>query len=156
MTENEIKSKLEVLKEWVGDSSLTRKDMQNAIDEAIKHAREVAEKKYTEGMLCHANPNDDLLEGCIQCAEEHEQLAEWLEDYKRVKKWKDEIMEEFCRYDASSIEELMQRARNKAIDDFAKLSKEKWIEHDDLGLSSDFFDYMDEIAEQLKDGGTDA
>ena len=52
------------------------------IDEVIEQAREVAEKKYTEGMLCHANPNDDLLDGCIKCAEEHEQLAEWLEKLK--------------------------------------------------------------------------
>lgn len=43
MTENEIKSKLEVLKEWVGDVSLTRKDMQNVIDEAIKALEEVQE-----------------------------------------------------------------------------------------------------------------
>lgn len=55
------------------------------IDESIKHAREVAEKKYAEGMLCHANPNDDLLEGCIQCAEEHEQIAEWLEELKELR-----------------------------------------------------------------------
>ncbi len=36
MTKNEIKSKLEVLKDWVGNDSLTRQDMQNAIDEAIQ------------------------------------------------------------------------------------------------------------------------
>lgn len=36
MTEQEIKSKLEVLKEWVGNDSLTRQDCQNAIDKAIK------------------------------------------------------------------------------------------------------------------------
>jgi len=34
------------------------------IDEAIAHAREVAENKYKEGMLCHANPDDVLLDGC--------------------------------------------------------------------------------------------
>lgn len=55
------------------------------IDEAIVHAREVAEKKYTEGMLCHANPDDGLLDGCIECAKEHEQLAEWLEELKRYR-----------------------------------------------------------------------
>lgn len=55
------------------------------IDEAIAHAREVAENKYKEGMLCHANPDDGLLDGCIECAKEHEQLAEWLEELKRYR-----------------------------------------------------------------------
>ena len=40
------------------------------IDEAIEHAREVASRKF-----------DDRVH-CIKCAEEHEQLAEWIEDLK--------------------------------------------------------------------------
>ena len=40
------------------------------IDEAIVHAREVASRKF-----------DDRVH-CIKCAEEHEQLAEWLEELK--------------------------------------------------------------------------
>lgn len=55
------------------------------IDEAIAHAREVAKKKYNEGMLCHANPDDGILDKCINCAREHEQLAEWLEELKRYR-----------------------------------------------------------------------
>ena len=43
-----------------------------------------------------------------------------LEDYKHIKQWKSDIMEEFCRYDVSSFEELVTNARNKAIDDFAR------------------------------------
>ena len=53
--------------------------------------------------------NDDL-----------QQIAEWLEDYKRIKQWKSDVMEEFCKYDVSSFEELVTNARNKAIDDFVK------------------------------------
>lgn len=56
-----------------------------SIDEAIKHAREVAEENYKQGFLCHANPNDEELDKCIECAREHEQLAEWLEELKRFK-----------------------------------------------------------------------
>lgn len=55
------------------------------IDEAIAHAREVAEENYKQGFLCHANPNDDELDGCIKCAKEHEQLAEWLEELKQYR-----------------------------------------------------------------------
>lgn len=97
--------------------------------------------------------------------EEHEQLAEWLEDYKRVKKWKNEVMEEFCRCDASSVEELMQRARNKAIDDFAEELKSTLpiAVHKDCSEIDYAVDYelynmrfkIDKVAQQLKDGGTD-
>lgn len=55
------------------------------LDEAIAHAKEVASKKYAEGMLCHANPNDEELNACIECAEEHEQLAGWLKELKKYK-----------------------------------------------------------------------
>ena len=51
---------------------------------------------------------------------QHEYLAELLEDYKRIKQWKSDIMDSFCRYDVSSFEELVTNARNKAIDDFVK------------------------------------
>lgn len=52
------------------------------IEEAIKHAREVAEENYKQGFLCHANPNDGELDKYIECGREHEQLAEWLEELK--------------------------------------------------------------------------
>ena len=35
------------------------------MDEAIKHAKEKATEKYNEAMLCHANPDDGELDGCI-------------------------------------------------------------------------------------------
>lgn len=52
------------------------------IDEAIAHAKDVAGKKYNEGFLCHANPDDCKLDECVKCAQEHEQLAEWLTQLK--------------------------------------------------------------------------
>ena len=50
------------------------------LKEAISHAKEVAEKNYWQGMLCHANPNDEKLDKYIECGREHEQLAGWLEE----------------------------------------------------------------------------
>ena len=41
-----------------------------------------------------------------------------LEDYKHIKQWKSDVMDGFCRYDASSFEELVANTRNKAIDDY--------------------------------------
>lgn len=58
------------------------------LEEAIKHAKDVATKKYNEGFLCHANPDDEKLDGCIECAREHEQLAKWLEELKELREYK--------------------------------------------------------------------
>ena len=59
------------------------------LEEAIKHAKDIATNKYNEGFLCHANPDDEELDRCIKCAREHEQLAEWLERVERIQE-KDE------------------------------------------------------------------
>ena len=57
------------------------------LDEAIKHAEEVAEenekfcfKKNGKGGYF----NEDTDWDNKKCAEEHRQLAEWLKDYKRL------------------------------------------------------------------------
>lgn len=55
------------------------------LEEAIKHCDEVANEKYIQGMLCHANPNDKHLDNCIECANQHEQLKEWLMELKDLK-----------------------------------------------------------------------
>ena len=52
------------------------------LDEAIRHCEEVAKENYNVGFLCHANPNDEELNKCVECAREHEQLAEWLRELK--------------------------------------------------------------------------
>ena len=49
------------------------------LDEAIKHAEEKAEEQRNKAEW--VKPID---EKCLKCAEEHEQLAEWLKDYKRL------------------------------------------------------------------------
>ena len=55
------------------------------IDDAIEHATDVAQRKYPEGMLCHANPDDGKLDDCIECGRQHEQLAKWLKELKLLK-----------------------------------------------------------------------
>ena len=56
------------------------------IDKAIAHAKEVArENKYrAEHKLFHRNDKDEI-SACLQCAEEHEQLAEWLKELQHYK-----------------------------------------------------------------------
>lgn len=43
-----------------------------------------------------------------------------------------------------------EEIRNKTIAEFAERTKEKWIEADDLSISSEFFDFVDEIAEKMR------
>ena len=56
------------------------------IDKAIAHAREVArENKYrAEHKSFHRNDKDEI-SACLQCVEEHEQLAGWLKDLQHYK-----------------------------------------------------------------------
>lgn len=55
------------------------------LNEAITRAREIAKKNYLQGMLCHANPDDEELDGYIECGREHEQIAKWLEELMQYK-----------------------------------------------------------------------
>lgn len=83
------------------------------LDEAIIHAREVATEQKRRSGECVINDNEcDKFSNCIKCAEEHEQLADWLEELKRIE-------EEIGTDDW--IREHDRLIRNKAIDDFVKL-----------------------------------
>ena len=108
------------------------------LDEAIAHAREVAGNNRNE-IKCY--PNEEL-EGCIECAEEHEQLAEWLEELKAFQenKWTDIYI---------------KRGYNKAIDDFSNALADDltWLKrfgdevYNDVGIDVRI------RAEKLKAGG---
>lgn len=53
------------------------------IDEAIAHAREVAnEQKRRSGICVQNNSECDKFSACLKCSKEHEQLAEWLTQLK--------------------------------------------------------------------------
>ena len=53
-----------------------------SIDEAIVHAREVAERNRKQYKNCPSDRIDIRHQTCEECAEEHDQLAEWLEELK--------------------------------------------------------------------------
>ena len=56
------------------------------LEEAIVHAKEVAEKNYRGADFESIDYIDDYIKAnCVKCAEEHEQLAEWLEELKSYK-----------------------------------------------------------------------
>ena len=122
------------------------------IDEAIAHAREVAEYNRK------CNENSDCIDiECERCAEEHEQLAEWLEELKSSR----QELNELRKY--SYVQGLSDGYIN-AIDDFAEkmnakcdgIIKDKWNSNvapiSWAEAYADFKDDIDEIAEQLKAG----
>ena len=54
-----------------------------SIDEAIAHARAVANTQRGKSGICLQNGLEcEHFSDCLKCAEEHEQLAEWLEELK--------------------------------------------------------------------------
>ena len=131
---------------------------ERALDEVIQHAREVAEIQRNNDKLNKtlgkSSPyyNTD----CIKCAEEHEQLEEWLEELKALKNG--------LNIKCDSLNEALEKGKkvgyNKALDDFVKALQEK-IEKDlsnpDLALECKkcgiWKNYdIEKIAEQLKAG----
>ena len=112
------------------------------IDEAIAHAREVAEYKRK------CNKNSDCIDiECERCAEEHEQLAEWFEELKMY------------REAERTLDNAYNNGYNKAIDDFSN-EIDKYIERYDgtiydevyyTNVKSDFED-LKKICNQLKAG----
>ena len=103
-----------------------------SIDEAIAHAREVASRKF-----------DDRVH-CIKCAEEHEQLAEWLEELKSYRA---------SVFSGDMTQKMLKEEYCKAIDDFANMLSSK-IKHE-IDDCADELEWIDEIAKQLKAGDVD-
>ena len=109
------------------------------IDEAIAQEREVAEKHRNNIVPKERYHNmpwiDKSNELSMRSAEEHEQLADWLEDYKQIKM-------------LIPIEHALKAEYNKALDDIVTKVKEI------VGMDWEWdFCFIEQIAEQLKAGG---
>ena len=76
----------EAYKRGYEDGIKIRKEVRQEVmtlDEAIKHCEEVAEEKENEGRLLCQSEGASI--GCLTCAEEHRQLAEWLKELKEYR-----------------------------------------------------------------------
>lgn len=100
------------------------------IDEAIVHAREVAEYNRK------CNENSDCIDiECERCAEEHEQIVKWLEELKELRE-KNETLKALYEDVRKEGNNLLKRERNKAIDDLiAECENAKFAESDEISLS---------------------
>ena len=84
-----------------------------SIDEAIAHAREVANTQRGKSGICLQNGLEcEHFSACLKCAEEHEQLAEWLEELKAIKDGSIPII-----HGKAELELHDKVIRNEAIDD---------------------------------------
>lgn len=83
------------------------------IDEAIVHERDIAAIQRNNDKLNKTlGANSPYYKtDCLECAEEHEQLAEWLEE---LKKYREIGTIEECK---NSVLDIM-KAYNKAIDEY--------------------------------------
>ena len=124
------------------------------LDEAIAHAREVAEEQRKACDLAWVWDNPDNIKKCV---EEHEQLAEWLEELKSYRT---------SVFSGDMTQIMLKEEYCKAVDDFAEklnakcdgMIKEKWNSNvapiSWAEAYADFKDDIDEITEQLKAGVT--
>lgn len=87
------------------------------IQEAINHAKEVAERNRKQYINCPADRRDIEHQTCEMCAEEHEQLSEWLEELQQ--------------YQAIGTVEECQEARERQIG-------KKLIYNSDGGVDKDW------------------
>ena len=132
-----------------------------SIDEAIAHAREIAEEQRKDNENCKYKAEygckgcaDYYSKPCIECAEEYEQIAEWLEelkDYRDKNKMVVRIDTENVDSVKDKIDELSKYAEiqyNKAIDD----AKDVILQTLDNEI---LVDTLHLRLEQLKAGGND-
>ena len=74
------------------------------LDEAIKHAKEVADMNYNDAEKFDSNDSVEnyMKANCMKCAEQHEKLAEWLEELKSYKEAEEQGL--FMRLPANNKE----------------------------------------------------
>ena len=127
------------------------------LDEAILHAREIAERNRKQYKNCPSDRTDIRYQTCEECAEEHEQLAKWLEELKSYRT---------SVFSGDMTQKMLKEEYCKAVDDFAEklnakcdgMIKEKWNSNVTpiswAEAYADFKDDIDDISEQLKVGVT--
>ena len=125
------------------------------LDEAILHAREIAERNRKQYKNCPSDRTDIRYQTCEECAEEHEQLAEWLEELKSYRA---------SVFSGDMTQIMLKEEYCKAINDFAEklnakcdgMIKEKWNSNvapiSWAEAYADFKDDIEDITEQLKAG----
>lgn len=130
------------------------------IDEAIAQELTIARNRRKNFDECNERKNNYSCricvetQTCLDCAEEHEQFAEWLQELKAIKEMDLYIPQHFTKEQSAWIKAYCihrnKQCYNKAIDDFVRFaSTMPTVEEKEYirGMS------LEEMAEQLKAGG---
>ena len=120
------------------------------IDEAIKHAKDKAKEQRKDYDTCVVKEGYGCKDcayyyskPCIECAEEHEQLAEWLEELKDYRRFNG------AKTFDNGFNQGEKYGYNKAIDDLT----EKIVGYGTYDYYGNVIDVL-EIAEKLKEHKT--
>ena len=123
------------------------------IDEAIAHAREKAKKKMAEYENHYDKDAHYYPRQCKRCAEEYEQLAEWLEELKSLREYKGRMEMQYLDDIENPLEPLkLQSALESEI---FKFNYRKEHKPQDINILDYTVMYALKhcLEEQLKEGG---
>lgn len=85
------------------------------IDEAIERARKVASEQLLRREKCTTDDAEcDKFSNCIRCADEHEQLAEWLEELKELRAYKEKMEMQYLDDISNPLEPLKLQSALKS------------------------------------------
>ena len=124
------------------------------LDEAIERERRKAEEQRIDNENCEYKAEygckdcaDYYSKPCIECAKEHEHLAEWLEELKALKNG--------LNIKCDNLNEALEKGKkigyNKALDDFVKFASDMPTVEEEDGEIRPM--WLEEMAEKLKAGG---
>lgn len=126
------------------------------IEEAIEHFKIIEQDSRQEAINIESNlylpksiDRDRLVTDCNRVADTNKQIADWLEELKDLRKWKEQE------------EKACDKWYNKAIEDFISRAEEernnlwRWDEDEYENGVKAGYQYSIEIAEELKEGAED-
>lgn len=116
------------------------------IDEAIAHAREVAEEQRKACDLAWVWDNPDNIK---KCAEKHDQLAEWLEELKELRKEKDKF-DRNLKFFNEINSKCFNKGYSKAENDYHAQSEKDRQSSYDCGYEAGYLKAIDVACEYLK------
>lgn len=95
------------------------------IEEAIRHCREQAGKIRVRAVECANAYDREGAESCHECAAEHEQLAEWLEELQEKRSKVGGLIERIreLESDVAELQDSRQEAREAAFAAYARIDE---------------------------------
>lgn len=118
------------------------------LDEAIQHAKDVAQLQRKDNDACKVKKSYGCKDcayyyekPCLECAGEHEQLAEWLEELKDYRRFNG------AKTFDNGFKQGEKYGYKKAIDDFEDKIL-SYLKHDDYGNAMDILVIADELKKE--------